>query len=376
MTDRKDYFPGLNIYRAIAVLLMMLAHSARVQTSTPLIMAHPEHAGWLDWPLLSALYIEPIISAMFLFIAGFSLVLSRTRSRESKSGWLIRLGKRMFTLYAISVIFFIADQGFQIPDLFLSSGVLAIIAVGILSAGVILVTPHPWIGLLSLSVAVESAALYLEQQNLSIVGLNAGAGGMVPLVLFAYSGALSGMLWQSLSWKGLWLLLGLSLPVAIWALASDLPWVTHPVSQIHYYPGNRLSSVWYSLQDAFGLYHGPDRTGSVRYWNHAAVFVCRALPLLVAGLMVALHFKASSRHPLLKMLNRPLDWMGRNALNLYILHLVLLAMVEVSTLKPAQGWQTLLLLAVILSMSAWALRYISFVPLRRIKKRAPQEEAL
>ena len=51
--------------------------------------AIPSYTGNLrplfDWPLVGTLIIEPIISAMFLFIAGFSLVLSLRSSRESAS---------------------------------------------------------------------------------------------------------------------------------------------------------------------------------------------------------------------------------------------------------------------------------------------------
>src|SRR5688572_10544460 len=98
---RTEQLPGLNIYRALAVILMILAHAARVQ--------HPLPTGSLtspfDWPFAASLQIEPIISAMFLFIAGFSLVVSRQASGETPTQWLRRLGGRMLTLYAISVLF-------------------------------------------------------------------------------------------------------------------------------------------------------------------------------------------------------------------------------------------------------------------------------
>ena len=136
--------PGLHVYRALAVVLMILAHAARTQTGMSALHANPSLAGPFDWPFVGALIIEPIISAMFLFIAGFSLVLSRQGSRETSGEWLKRLGRRMGTLYGISVLFALGDQGVQWPGILVSSGVLAIIAVGVFSAGLLLVSPRPW----------------------------------------------------------------------------------------------------------------------------------------------------------------------------------------------------------------------------------------
>ena len=56
--------------------------------------------------------------------------------------------------------------------------------------------------------------------------------------------------------------------------------------------------------------------------------------------------------------------MGQHALNLYIYHLVMLAVVEVGPWHPRTGWQTLLVVAVIIASSRLVLQYLSFVPLR------------
>ncbi|MDV7394558.1 hypothetical protein RZS08_24460, partial [Arthrospira platensis SPKY1] len=69
MSAKNTQLPGLNVYRALAVILMILAHAARVQTDMGTLRANPAGAGLFDWPLLGTLIIEPIISAMFLFIA-------------------------------------------------------------------------------------------------------------------------------------------------------------------------------------------------------------------------------------------------------------------------------------------------------------------
>ena len=133
----------------------------------------------------------------------------------------------------------------------------------------------------------------------------------------------------------------------------------HP-SSIVTYPGDRIQAVLFSLQDLVGLYEGVSTVQQVRFWNHGWIFPLRALPLLVLGLVVFLGLIRQLRNPVLTFL----DWMGRQALNLYILHLILLAGLEVSGLHPAAGWQTLLVVAAIVATSPWLLRYLSFVPLR------------
>jgi len=71
---------GLNIFRAVAVIMMVIAHSIRIQSNYSTIIKHPEAATTLDQCLLFFIQIEPIISAQFLFISGFSLTLSLAKS--------------------------------------------------------------------------------------------------------------------------------------------------------------------------------------------------------------------------------------------------------------------------------------------------------
>lgn len=307
---------------------------------------------------------------MFLFIAGFSLVLSLSHTTESPAAWLARLGKRMGTLYLISVVFALADQGVQWPGVLVSSGVLGIIAIGVFSAGLMLVAPRPWLTLEAATLAGIAVTYILDSNHISIIGLNAGAGGMLPLCVLAYLGALSGMAYQRWQLNGLGLLFGASLLVGIIALLEHSPWITSPVSAMTVYPGDRLQSILHSLQAVVGLYDGPSQTVQVRYWNHGWIFAFRALPILLLGLIVFIAGIRQTNNAALRFL----DWMGRQALNLYILHLILLAAVEVSGLKPVAGWQTLLLVATILAMAPFMLRVVSFVPLRFIlpKRKSPE----
>lgn len=375
------YFPGLNIYRALAVLMMMIAHAARVQTDMPRLVASPSAAGLFDWPFIAMLKIEPIISALFLFIAGFSVVLSKSGNRQSSGLWLARQGRRMLVVYAISVLFYVADQGAQWPDMLVSSGVLAIIAVGIFSSSLALSTAKPWITLITMTLGVLALTAIIEQKRLTIIGVNAGAGGLFPLISLAYLGSLAGLVWLRWQNRGLLLLLSFSTPIALFALLANQPWTTHPASSVIHYPGSQIQSVLFSLQDWLGLYDGNKRVSSVRYWNQSAIFALRVLPLLLLGLILSLQWPKPAANST-KMSTTGFftqgffNWMGVQALNLYILHLVLLAIVEVSGWRPYQGWQTICILGVIVALSAWMLRYFSFVPLRFGKEHSVKKQTL
>lgn len=359
MENKSEYYPGLNIYRALAMLLMMMAHSARIQTDMGALYNQPSLAHFWDWPLLSTLLIEPIISAMFLFIAGFSLVLSQQKQKKNNSTWLWRLGNRMLTLYAISVIFYVADRGFQLPDLLISSGVLGVIALGLFTAGAALCTKRATPTLLAMAFATLGLALILEQSKSNVVGLNAGAGGMIPLISLAYLGSLCGLVWLRWRNNGLLIVLAVASILSIFALQEPAPWISYPTSKIAIYEGDRVTAVFNSILDLFGLYHGVKQEAEVRYWNHSWIFVVRCLPLLVLGMLISLNSLKTIKQPILIFAN----WMGTQALNFYVLHLLLLAAVEVLGAHTHHGWQTLFLVCAVLATSAWLLRYISIVPL-------------
>lgn len=360
MKSQTQQLPGLHVYRALAVILMILAHAARTQTNMSSLHSNPASAGPFDWPFVAALIIEPIISALFLFIAGFSLVLSRRHAHETSLHWLQRVGRRMGTLYGISVLFALADQGVQWPGVLVSSGVLGIIAVGVFSAGAMLVSPRPWHLLTMATVLGTAATWWLDDSRLSVTGLNAGAGGMLPLVTLAWLGTLAGLIHQRWQMNGLGIALGVTLPLALLALLADAPWVTYPSSEILMYPGDRLQSVLFSLQDLLGLYDGTARQVLVKYWNHGWIFALRVLPVLLLGLMLSLSLIPVARNPVLVFL----EWMGQQALNLYILHLVLLALLVVAGVNPVYGWQTLLVVMIIIALAPYMLQWVSFVPLR------------
>ncbi len=351
---------GLNLFRALAILLMIVAHSARLQTNLPAISHQPSLAGLADQCILFVLQIEPIISAMFLFIAGFSLVLSHAQRVATETQWLRRQAGRALQLYGIAIVFHLADAGLQWPDTFVSPGILSVIAVAVVAGAACLSLRWQWQALVALTLAGWVMTAIFEHMRVAIPGINAGAGGMFPLVTLAWLGALTGLARARWPQHGLQIVLGGSLLPAMLALASDYPWTVLLPTTLHLYPGDHIGSLLASLQDMVGLYNGAVQVRTTQFWNHSSIFALRALPLLVLMLIVFLSAFRSARQPVVAFCHR----MGSQALNLYVLHLVLLAPLELTGIKPTTGWQTLLVVAAIVAVSPWILRHVSIVPWR------------
>lgn len=343
---------GLNILRAVAILMMVMAHGVRTQSNFAHLMRQRDQATWLDHSLLWIIDIEPIVSALFLFIAGFSLVLSFQRHTHQVGPWLTRMLKRCAQLYAIAVSFFLAEQGFQWPDFLVSPGILSIIALSLAMTACILVAPQALLGMAVASLAIPALTALLEINHLAITGLNAGAGGILPLLGLGPLGALVGMVYCRWQDNGLVLAFGAALVIAVFALSADTPWIYHYDSMFVFFPG----SIWQQWVGTAQALIGPvDPTGitrTARYWNHAAIFAFRTLALLILLTLLFIKLIPQANTRLLRIAN----YLGSHALSLYILHLVMLAGVEVSGIKPQTGWQTWVLIGIVLGISAGLIR--------------------
>jgi hypothetical protein len=338
---------GLNILRASAIFMMVMAHAIRTQSNFPLLMQQRNQASLLDSPLLWIIDIEPIISVLFLFIAGFSLTLSFTHRRQTNQAWLLRMYKRCAQLYGVAVLFFLAEHGFQWPDFLVSPGILSIIAVALALTASCLVCRQPALTLTLSACAVMSLTAVLESQHWAVTGLNAGAGGLFPLLSVGPIGSLVGLAYLRWQDNGLITLFGISLVIAAFSLALDSPWVYRYNSEFIRYSSQLWQQWWISAQALVT----PTLEGThyvARYWNHAAIFPLRvtALLILVTLLFLKLFSQTKSRSV------AALNFLGTHALSVYILHLVLLAGIEVSGLKPSSAWQTWLLIASLLTLSS------------------------
>jgi hypothetical protein len=282
--------------------------------------------GWLsllDRVFGALLWAEPFVSAAFVFIAGHSLVLSRART-VLRGPWLARLGRRALGLYVLSVGLFWLEYGPAAPDVWVSSGILGVIALGILGVGAVLCLgrPLPWLwGLFGGVLAIE---VLLELGRRTVPGLNGGPGAIVPLGGFAALGAIVGQIRRNGRPLG-------SLMVAasgLLVLAARHPWVTTQVSLYLDFAGD--------LAVARHFHPASTRLVPTPFWNHTAWGTVGLIgPVLMAlwGLTAPAPAWVAAR-PI-----SPVVLIGRHALGAYVGHLVVLGLISLLGLGPTHvGW--------------------------------------
>ena len=164
---------------------MMAAHAARL-------------IPFSDRPLWArdVLLYEPVIPSLFLLLVGLSLALSLRAARaadRSGGAWYARQARRAVGLWAISVLFFVAEYGVRLPDALLSGGILALIAFSILVVGALLLLPGRGIFLPLALAAGCCALLRLDLTENSFYPFTSGSAPLLPMSLFALTGAWIGL---------------------------------------------------------------------------------------------------------------------------------------------------------------------------------------
>ncbi len=339
---------------------MFVVHASRIERVRVPPSGLAELCDRLVWAFRWA---EPFIAAAFLFIAGYSLVLSqRGRARRD---WVTKILRRTALLYALSVVLFVPQYGISFPDLVLSSGILSAIALAIAMVGLGLATERPAMALVVTAFLVLAATAVLDVSGATVSGLNAGPGGAFPLVAFTAVGALAARSIHARGPRALgWLCLG-SLPLTLAVWAAGLPWLTERSSL---YPGGSALSVLGALLRG----EGSGAALPVAFWNHSAAgFVGLLAPLGVSLFMV---LAAQRVLPGLRLF-APVLLLGRNALLAYVVHLALLGLLDALELAPQSPTGTLglvLLLAAFSCIAAlWLERRAASASARARYDRAP-----
>lgn len=325
--------PGLDLFRALAVLLMFEAH---VYTLAPGIADRSGSFGERALWLMS--YVEPFTAAAFLFIVGFSLVLSHRRFGAGRRGaWVRLLLRRAGLLYGLSAGLFVAHYGFELPDLIASSGILSVIALTIAAVGGLLAARRPEPLLAAFAVVVIAVTAWLDSSGATVSGLNAGPGGAFPLLALTAAGALAGRLYcrdgiRALGWPT-------AATVVLSAVAAWMgPWTTERASHYAAHGGE------VALAD---LLSHPTTKVAVVFWNHSAVGAIGLLGPLMVGTLVLLATQKVVCRP---RAMAPMLWLGRHALAVYVMHLVALGLADLAGLIPqsaAQTWGMLLALSLL-----------------------------
>lgn len=316
---------GFDALRGLAVIAMFAVHVRRLQA--------PRHATLADRVLEALGAGEPLISATFVALAGYSLVLG-------EPSWA-RVARRAVVLYALGVGLFVLQYGLAWPDVLLSPGVLSVIAVGIVLTRAALAARSPSAALGALGAALVGVTQLLEARGLGVSGLLAGPGGALPLVACATSGALVARLTSRPAVAGLCVA---SLALSALALATRAPWTT---SWPSWHPRVSGATAALALLHPQALLAAP--RVAVWFWNHSAVGVLGLAAPLTALLLGARALRVSLD---------PLALLGRHALAAYVGHLVLLGLIDVAGLGPGSAgasWALVAVLAAVFSSLAFGL---------------------
>jgi hypothetical protein len=313
---------ALDALRTIAVIGMMAAHTAR-------LMPRDIRPDWATLVLL----IEPVIPTLFLLLVGLSLARSFSAAmlRGMTAGaWYVRQIKRAAALWVVSAVFFTAEMGFRLPDVFLAGGILANIAYAIVLVGGLLALggtrgARPLLG--AVLIVASSIFVWLDMNALRVHPVNIGNSPFLPLWLFALAGAFGSVFFQPrVSSKptqpprgpgnAALILTAVGAAVAVGLIAR--------------YGLQTLFTQPFGRSDATRLIPPPIYGGealSIAYYNLRPVLAAACLGLQVAVLGVA-------GYALRVVKESAASWvfaLGRHALTAYILHLALLAIIVVAS---------------------------------------------
>ncbi len=137
----------------------------------------------------------PICPALFLFISGFSLIISYQKRQDLiNNNYYLHLLKRGFILIVFSTILFLIEYGFQFPDLIVSSGILNTIGLMIIISTLFLMLPYKKIFLSVFIIIIILAAYLLEITKINLIPFNHGYEPIVPTITFGLIGLLIGLL--------------------------------------------------------------------------------------------------------------------------------------------------------------------------------------
>ena len=297
----------MDALRLIAVLFMIASHTSR-------LIAWDERRDWSRFSLL----VEPMTASLFLTLVGASLAHSWLSARARGLGrgeWMKRQAVRALALWAVSCVFYSLEDGPHFPDVVTMSGILATIAYTILIGMAWVSLPRPVPFLSALAAAMMGLHMWLDFHGLKVFVLNAGNSPFLPLTLFACLGAL-----------GVFALEGGNRAVRLGLIAAALVAVElilrrHGFAEVFSKPIGRYES----LRTIVTMKGEARIEKDIPYYNLKPILVP-----MIAGLIVLLYAVLALARPALDRCSRHLLSMGRRSLDVYILHLSLLAILVVA----------------------------------------------
>lgn len=319
--------------RTVAVLLMIASHTSR-------LIVWDARPAWCRFALL----IEPLTASLFLILVGASLVHSwHAVGLVQRMLWYRKQALRALALWCISCLFYTLEEGFHWPDALLASGILATIAYSILLGMLLVSQRRSVLLLLLLSAALAGLEFRLDALHAQWFLINAGNSPLLPLFQFVCLGALGVLAVRS---PHRWVRAAV-VTCAVLVLALILS--RHTFTDVFSKPLGRYETARTVVTGT-----GPARIEkSIPYYNLRPILVP-----VIASLITLLYAILAAFSPLLKRFGYFVFPMGRHSLDVYILHLALLAILVLKggmRPLPTAHWGNLALLTVIGISYAWAL---------------------
>ncbi|MEW6058148.1 MAG: acyltransferase family protein [Bdellovibrionota bacterium] len=347
-SEKNQRLVAIDGLRGVAIVLMFITHFYRLYEMSP-GRSKTGDLSVLDLLLKFFIKVEPLTFALFLALSGFSLALAAQKFQGDQVQWLRKLGKRSLELIFWSSLLFVFRRGPQWPDFIFSSGPLCVIGFAALWFGGGLKSTRPKLWLFFTTASVFLATLVLGAQSLTVSGLNAGNGGVLPDFAFAAYGIWIGMAYAE---KGLikarhvCILLGL---LGLIGFATPEAWTHFVKSQYVLYGNDETVIGWIrSLSHEVIL-----SSYFVSYWHYTISATVRlAFPLAVLiGSSLAFN-KSFMRLPGFSVLVK----LGEYALSVYILQLIVLGVLFTAKVFPSEAWQTWLMIIALVAFSYFFVR--------------------
>lgn len=180
---RKRY---IDLLRLVALFYMFFQHSALT------LLKSEENKGFTNF----LFEIVPFCSALFLFLAGFSLTISCFKYKDKKS-FILRLLVRGIILILCSSFLFLIDNGFQFPDILFSSGILNTIGIFIIFSIIVFIFDNKNIRLLLtfiILIIFTIVTVYFDIKKIYIYPFNYAYESISPTIIFGFIGLFIGLL--------------------------------------------------------------------------------------------------------------------------------------------------------------------------------------
>lgn len=179
---RKKY---IDLLRELALFYMFFQHGVLA------LLKYNENQG-----IIYFLYeIVPFCPALYLFLSGYSLSISynKINMKELKKQFVLNHIKKGILLIFGSMILFIIEYGFQLPDLIIAPGILNTIGLMIIASVLILIFPYKKIILSILITSLIIITLILEIKQIFVIPFNYGYEAISPTIIFGFIGLLTGL---------------------------------------------------------------------------------------------------------------------------------------------------------------------------------------